>query len=190
MKEENIKITKERLEELEKQTKDEFTKKLIVDLKKQIKLPNEPEMFKILNFERILNLIKHENKREKLNEFKKNNYKYIAYDLKVSLRGKKRNLILNGEFLLSEISRMIQKEFDLEPMHLYEFEIGNYKFGPECDEWQEIFDSLDDYKLGSAISIAELNKGDKFRFLYDFGEKILFNIEIVDIKKLNLIALK
>ena len=180
------KPTIEKLEELEKQTKDKFTKKLIVDLKRQIKLPDEPEMFKIPNFERILNLIKHENKREKLNEFKKNRCKDVAYDLKVSLRSKKRNLILNGEFLLSEISNMIQKEFDLEPLHLYEFEIGKYKFGPECDEWQEIFDSLVDFKLGSAISAADLNKKDKFKFLYDFGDKIKFTIEINDIKKLNL----
>lgn len=184
------KPTIEKLEELEKQTKDKFTKKLIDDLKKQIKFANEPEMFKILNFERILNLIKHEDKRDKLNEFKKNKYRNVAYNLKISLRGKKRNLILNGEFLLSELSSMIQKEFDLEPMHLYEFQIGKYKFGPECDEWQEIFDSFDDYKLGSAISIAELNKGNKFRFLYDFGDKTLFNIEIVDIKKLDLGVLK
>ncbi|MBI2045421.1 hypothetical protein HYT23_05155 [Candidatus Pacearchaeota archaeon] len=184
------KPTIEKLEELEKQTKDKFTKKLIDDLKKQIKFANEPEMFKILNFERILKLIKHEDKRDKLNEFKKNKYRNVAYNLKISLRGKKRNLILNGEFLLSELSSMIQKEFDLEPMHLYEFQIGKYKFGPECDEWQEIFDSFDDYKLGSAISIAELNKGNKFRFLYDFGDKTLFNIEIVDIKKLDLGVLK
>ena len=187
---EKEKPTTEKLNDLEKQTKDKFTKKLIEDLKKQIKLSNEPKMFKTLNFERILNLIKHENKREKLNEFKKKRYKDVAYNLKVSLRGKKRNLLLNGEFLLSELSSMIQKEFDLEPFHLYAFQIGRHKFGPECDEWQEIFDSLDDYKLGSAISIAELNKGDKFRFLYDFGEKILFNIEIVDIKKLDLEVLQ
>jgi len=184
--EKNIEINEEKLNELEKQTKDKFTKKLIEDLKKQTKSPNEPEMFKMLNFERIVNLIEHENKREKLNEFKKNRYKNIAYNLRISLRGKKRDLLLNGEFLLSDISGMIQKEFDLEPFHLYEFQIGKYKFGPECDEWQDIFDSLDDYKLGSAISIAGLNKGSKFKFLYDFGDKILFDIEIVDIKKLNL----
>ena len=56
----------------------------------------------------------------------------------------------------------------------------------DLDKWQEIFDSLDNYKLGSAISIAGLNKGDKFKFLYDFGDKIRFNIYILDIKKLNL----
>jgi hypothetical protein len=69
---------------------------------------------------------------------------------------------------------------------LYEFEIGQYKFGLECDEWQEIFDSSDNYKLGSAISAAGLKKGDKFKFLYDFGDNILFKIKIVNIEKLNL----
>ena len=176
--------TIEKLEGLEKQTKDKFTKFLIEKLKEDIN-KGEKEFFNELSFERILNLIGHENKREKLNEFKKNRYKYVAYDLEVSLGGKKRNLILNGEFLLSEISSTIQKEFDLEPMHLYEFQIGKYKFGPECDEWQEIFDSLDDYKLGSAISAAGLDRGDKLKFLYDFGDKILFSIEILDVKKLN-----
>lgn len=186
MKKENFEITEEKLEELEKQTNDKFTKKLIEDLKKQIKLPDEPEMFRILNFERILKLIKHENKKDKLNEFKTDKYKDVAYNLRVSLRGKKIDLLLNGEFLLSQISDMIQREFDLEPLHLYEFGIGNYKFGPECDEWQEIFDSLDNFKLGSAISAAGLKKGDKFNFLYDFGGQIKFTIEIINIKELNL----
>ena len=180
------KPTIEKLEELEKQTKDSFTKKLIEDLRKQIKLSNEPEIFKQLSFNRIVDLIEHENKRVGLNEFKKNSYKNVAYDLKILLRNKKINLLLNGEFLLSELSSMIQKEFDLEPMHLYEFEIGKYKFGPKCDEWPEMFDFLDDYKLGSAISIAGLTKGSKFKFLYDFGDRILFNIKIVNIKKLDL----
>ena len=177
--------TIEKLEGLEKQTKDKFTKFLIEKLKEDIN-KGEKEFFNELSFERILNLIGHENKREKLNEFKKNRYKYVAYDLEVSLGGKKRNLILNGEFLLSEISSTIQKEFDLEPMHLYEFEIGDYKYGPKCDEWQEIFDSLDNVKLGVAISAANLKKGDKFKYLYDFGDNILFNIKIEDIKKLDL----
>lgn len=185
MKKENIAISEEKLNELEKQTKDKFTKRLIGDLRKQIN-SDKPELFKRLSFERIIELIEHEDKRNKLNEFKKNNYKDIAYNLRIYSRGKKINLLLNGEFLLSEISNMIQKEFDLEPMHLYEFKIGDYKFGPECGEWQEIFDSLDDFKIGAAISVAGLNKEDKFKFLYDFGDRILFNVEIIDIKKLNL----
>ncbi len=185
----NNEITEEKLNELESKTKDKFTKKLIDDLKRQVK-SGEPELFKLLSFDRIVELIEHENKGNKLEEFKKNKYKDIAYGLRVSLRGEKRDLLLNGEFLLSEISSMIQKEFDLEPMHLYEFEIGDYKFGPECDEWQEIFDSLDDFKIGAAISAMNIKKGDKFKFLYDFGDNIRFNIEIRDIKKLNLDLLK
>ncbi len=179
----NLEISAEKLEELEKQTKDRFTKKLIEDLKKQIN-SDESEIFKQLSFLRIIELTEHENKRNKLQEFKENKFKDIVYEMVISSRGKKIKLLLNGEFLLSEISNMIQKEFDLDPMHLYEFQIGKYKFGPECDEWQEIFDFLDNYKLGSAISAAGLTKGEKLKFLYDFGEKIPFNIEILDIKKL------
>ena len=185
MEKKNIEITEEKLEELKGQTKDKFTKKIIADLKKQINSTVEPEMFKQLNFLRIIELIEHENKSNKLDKFGKNKYKDIAFELEISLKSKKRKMTLNGEFLLNEISNMIQKEFDLEPVHLYEFQIGKYKFGPECDEWQEIFDSLDDYKLGSAISAAGLDKGYKLGFLYDFGDKILFSIKILDVKKLN-----
>ncbi len=184
--EENTEITLEKLEELEKQTNDKFTKKLINDLKKQISFSKKPEIFRQLSYGIILDLIEHESKMNELNRYKLIKYKDIAYNLRIILDGKKREVLLNGEFLLNGISCMIQKEFDLEPMHLYEFEIGRYKFGPECDEWQEIFDCLDDFKIGAAISAAGLKIGDKFKFLYDFGDKIRFKIEIIDVKKLNL----
>ena len=106
------------------------------------------------------------------------------YKLKVSLRGKKRILKVNGDFSLGKFSNIIQDEFDLEPMHLYEFEIGNLKYGPECDEWQEIFDALDDFKVGDAISSVGLKQGDKFKFLYDFGDMHLFKIEILSIERI------
>ena len=54
MKKENI--TLEKLEKLEKQTNDKFTKKLIEDLKKDLN-SSMPEMFKQLNFVRIVDLI-------------------------------------------------------------------------------------------------------------------------------------
>ncbi|MFH0755544.1 MAG: hypothetical protein V1910_02665 [bacterium] len=180
-----IEISEEKLNELEKQTKDKFTKKLIEDLKKQIN-SNELEMFKQFSFERIIGLIEHKVKRKELSEFKKNKYGNIAYGLKVSSENKRKYFLLNGNFLLSEFSEMIQKEFNLEQGHLYEFDIGNYKFGPECDEWQEVFDSLDDFKMGVAISVAGLNEGDVFKFIYDFGSNILFDIKLIEIKKLNL----
>jgi hypothetical protein len=185
MTKEFINITEEKLNELNSKTKDNFTKKLIEDLRKQIN-SNESEFIKQLNFQRILEIVNHEDKRNRLKEFKSSKYKDIAYGLAISLRNKKIKLSLNGEFRLSEVSDIIQKEFNLEPFHLYEFEIGNYKFGPECDEWQEIFDSLDGFKLGAAISAAGLSNGGKFKFLYDFGDRIRFNIEIINIKKLNL----
>ena len=96
---------------------------------------------------------------------------------------KKINISINGNTTLKKLSYLIQKEFKLEPLHLYEFEVGEFKFGPKCDEWQEMFDKLDDFKIGAAINSANLSKGDSFKFLYDFGEKIKFKIEISDITK-------
>lgn len=185
--EEKIDITLKKLEELEKQTKNKFTKELIENLKKEVN-SSMPEMFKQLNFRRIVNLIEHESKQKKLEEFKKNKYKDIAYNLRITRGNKKRELLLNGQFSLSDLSGMIQRDFDLEPFHLYEFSIGKYKFGPECDEWMEMFDCLEDINLGAAISAAGLDKGGKFNFLYDFGDRIKFSIEIIDSKKLSLPA--
>lgn len=183
------KPTMEKLEELEKQTKDEFILRLILELKKEVD-SSKYKRFLQLRFDKILELIEDENKKKELNKFNKSdkkNYKDFVYNLKIiSKTRKKRDITLNGGFTLSVLSNQIQKEFDLEPMHLYEFEIGKYKFGPECDEWEEIFDSLDDIKIGAAISVAGLKEKDKFGFLYDFGDNIKFRIEIKNIEKVDL----
>ena len=71
IKKESINISEEKLNELEKQTKDKFTKFLIKDLKKKIDDKKEDSFYKSLAFERIVNLIECENKRNKLNEFNK-----------------------------------------------------------------------------------------------------------------------
>lgn len=169
------------VEKLEKQTKEKFTSLLIDKLKKDLGKKRD-EFYNILDVERITELVNHEIRGNKIKELSSQNYKNIAYKVKITKRsGKKRIMVLNGNFKLSQVSSMIQQEFDLEPMHLYEFEIGKYKYGPECDEWQEIFDSLDNAKLGGAISMANLKPGDKFRFLYDFGDRIEFKIEVVDV---------
>ena len=177
------KITKERLEKLARETEDGGTKILIKDLKKQIE-SNQDEFIQRLSFDRILNAIKHEKNKNKLQKFNSKRYEKISYELKVSLRGKKRILIVDGESSLEKLSYIIQGEFDLESMHLYEFEIGSCKYGPKCDEWREMFDALDDFKIEAAISFANLKQGDKFKFLYDFGDMHLFEIKILKVGKL------
>ncbi|MFW6283456.1 MAG: IS1096 element passenger TnpR family protein, partial [Minisyncoccales bacterium] len=122
--------------------------------------------------------------KEKLKKINSKKYDDVVYELQITKKtGKKINDKIKGEFTLSVFSRMIQEWFDLEPLHLYEFKIGDCKYGPECDEWEEIFDFLDSYKLGAAISAANLKKGDQFKFLYDFGDKISFKIKIINVEE-------
>ena len=180
---ENIKINKEKLKELEKQTKDKFTKLLINDLKKKLYSSKEIGLYERLDFERILNLAKREENMNRLKNSKNLFGHHSVFTLRIIKNsGKKREINIDGDAPLSRLRELIQKEFDLEPGHLYEFRIGEYSFGPECDEWQEIFDILDNFKLDSAISGAKLEKGDSFYFIYDFGENIKFKIKIKEIK--------
>jgi|SRR3989344_616158 len=179
---EKIKLTKEKLDEFKKQTKDEFTLLLIENLKRNLSSEEYEESYKKLAFNRILNLIKKGKTRKNLkdNRFTTSNQHLNLEIIKKS--GKRRNLFINGDITFKEFSSLIQKKFNLEPVHLYEFEVGKFKFGPECDEWQEIFDELDNFKISAAIDASNLSKGDSFKFLYDFGENIKFNIKILDIK--------
>jgi len=90
---------------------------------------------------------------------------YVCRNIYIKGSGKKRNLSINGNSTFKELSSLIQKEFNLEPMHLYEFKMGEFKFGPQCDEWQEIFDELDNFKISAAIKASNLSKEDSFKFL-------------------------
>ena len=177
---ENIKITEEKLNKLEKQTKDKFTKKLIEDLKKQIK-SDEPELFKQLSFKRIVELIKHERKREELKKFKSNWYNKL-FVFEIFGEGKRAEIKIPGNKKLKNLFEKIENELSLDPGHLYEFQIGKYIFGTVCDEWQEIFDALDDYSIGFALQASGLKIGDLFKFRYDFGEERVFKMKILNIQ--------
>lgn len=177
-----IKPTKENLTELRKQTKDKFTKLLIDKLIEEVSFIGKNEVYEQLSSNRILNLIEKEKIRNRLNNYKSTKGQDCLFNLRVTKNNRKKwNISVNGNVTLNKLSQLIQKEFDLEPWHLYEFEIGELKFGPKCDEWQEIFDELDTFKICQAIDFTNLSIGDNFKFLYDFGENIKFKIEILDI---------
>ena len=181
----DIKISEEKLEEFEKQTKNEFTKLLLNNLKRRLWSLRKISFSEELDFERIVNLIEKEKNNKILRDTKTINNTKLIFTLKISKVCSKKIKVMNirGENLISNLSKLIQKEFNLEPFHLYEFQIGKFKFGPECDEWQEIFDSLDNISLNSAILAAKLSRGDIFYFIYDFGENIKFKIEIFEAVK-------
>ena len=179
---EKTELTEEKLNELKKQTNDQFTLLLIEDLRKKLYSEEYKEIYKEFNFNRILTLIKREETRKKLKNSNSLSFDQIIEFEIIKRGGKKRKISLSGDRTLKKLSSLIQKEFNLEPMHLYEFEIGGFKFGPECDEWQEIFDELDSFKISAAIKSANLSKGDNFKFIYDFGGNIHFNVKILDIQ--------
>jgi len=177
-----VEITLEKLEELGSQTKDRFVKMLITKLKKDIKLNKRNDFYEQLDFQRVLNLIKREKNREILSRALVGLGDNKVFVLKISKGKDVYSYDVLGYRKLDWLSSLIQREFDLEPCHLYDFEIGKYKFGPECDEWQEIFDWLDNFRIDAAINAAGLKKGDKIKFRYDFGEDIMFKIKIEEIK--------
>ncbi len=177
------KITEEKLNEFEKKTKDKFTKLLIKSLRGRLGAGKEIGFNEIVDFERILTLIERERNREMLGPALVGLKGDKTLTLKISKGRDSYSYNVPGRMLLSKLSNLIQREFDLEPEHLYEFEIGKFKFGPECDEWEEIFDCLDNFRLDAAICSADLKKGDSFKFIYDFGDNIKFKIKIADIMK-------
>lgn len=179
---EKIEINQEILKSLEKETKKKFTKILINHLKE--KLDNhhpEDNLYNQLEYKRIVTLIEKEKNNNFLKRFSKE-IKDSIITLKVSFENKSETIKVLGNTKLKDLSFLIQEKFNLDPCHLYEFEIGKYKYGPKCDKWEEIFDHLDNYRLDYAINASDLRVGDHFNFIFDFGDNLKFDIEIIDIK--------
>lgn len=181
-------LNEERLKELKQQTKDKYIHLLIRDLRRILALQKGVESPKTLIYINhvyriIVNLIEKEKSRNNLLQYKNPELLNSNFNLRVSsYKRKSQKINIPGNFALEKLSEWIQIEFDLEPGHLYEFKIGKLKFGPKCDDWQEIFDFLDNYKICHPVGSAGLSKGDYFSFVYDFGENINFRIKILDIK--------
>ena len=136
----------EKLSEMEKLTKERFTKLLIKNLKEGLSKAKEISMFEEADFNRIENLIRHEKKRLELKNLKWEGRNKI-FIFKISWKKDSAEIEINGNKTLRDLFEKIEREFDLDPGHLYEFHIGKYVFGTLCDEWQEIFDELDNYKI-------------------------------------------
>lgn len=178
-------ITDEKLNELGKQTRKKFTKLLIDNLKKNLKSNNRNDFYEQLDYNRILTLIEKEKNNNFLKKFPKEDNESVI-TLKVSKDNISKTFQVPGKLDLKDISIWIISKFDLDACHLYEFTIGKYKFGPRCDEWEEAFDHLDNYALIDAINASDLKEKDHFTYLFDFGESLEFDIEMIDIKKLPL----
>ncbi len=180
----NFEINIEKLNEFFEYTKDAFAKKLIVNLKERLEKNNKISFIEVMDFNRIKEIVEKEKKRRDLIEKQKIPLKTYMYVFKISLTsGIWRVIEIKGDKLLSELDYLIQRAFDHEPGHLYEFRFGEYRFGPECDEWEEIFDELTNVKISSIVNSIGLKVNDKGKYIYDFGENIIHIIELVEIKE-------
>lgn len=180
----NLEISTEKLNEFFEYTKDTFVKKLIINLKERLKKNNKISFVEVMDFNRIKDIVEKEKKRRELMEKQKIPSKTYVYTFKISLTsGIWRIIEIKGNELLSKLDYLIQRAFDHEPGHLYEFRFGEYRFGPKCDEWQEIFDRLTNVRIDSILNSIGFKLDDKGRYIYDFGEKIEHKIELIEIKE-------
>ena len=171
--------------EIKLKTKEHFVKLLISQLENDLNKKSKPSYIEVIEFERIKNLFEKENRRNMIKSSLKIPEKEQAYVFKITLaRGIWRTVEIHGSTLFSKFSSIIQNTFGHEPAHLYEFELNKYKFGPKCDEWEEIFDNLDNIRLDSALNSIGFKVGKSGKFKYDFGEDIDHTIKLVGIKKL------
>lgn len=179
----NVEISIEKLDEFLEYTKDTFTKKLIIALRGKLKKDNKVSFIEMMNFNRIKNLVEKEKKKRELREKQKIPEKTYVYVFKISLTSIWRIIEIKGNEPLSKLDYLIQKAFGHEPGHLYEFRFGEYRFGPECDEWEEMFDGLTNVRIDSIVNSIGLKINDKGVYIYDFGENIKHNIELIEIKE-------
>lgn len=180
----NAKIDIEKIEKEIKEVEDPFVKKLFLSLKEKLEKNKKISYVEILEFNRIENIIEKEKKRKKLTENQKIPEKNLVFVFRIGLtKGIWRTIEIKGDKLLSDLDFLIRKTFDHEPGHLYEFRLGEYRFGPECDEWQEIFDGLSDIRIDSLTSSIGLKVNDKGKYIHDFGENIEHTVNLVEIKE-------
>ena len=171
------------IEEIKIKTKESFVKFLISHLEVNLNKTKKTSFLEFIEFERIKNLFEKENKRSMIKNSLKVPEKEQTYVFKITLtKGVWRIVEIKGGTLFSRFSNIIQDSFGHEPGHLYELELNKYKLGPECDEWQETFDSLDNIRLDSALNSIGFKVGDSGTFKYDFGEDIEHTLKLIDIK--------
>jgi hypothetical protein len=95
-----------------------------------------------------------------------------VYQLKISIDNIRppvwRRVLVSDRSTLLDLHFVIQAAFDWLGYHLHEFSIGGVTFGdPAIDEFGD-FDLQDE--AGVRLSRLNLEKGDRFRYQYDFGD--------------------
>ncbi len=106
-----------------------------------------------------------------------------VYTFKVSLSKKLwRKISVSHKHSLDDLHLTIQEAFDFDNDHLYAFFIGG-----TISTGKPIYcaDAQDEGATAEETTIADLNlyKGEKLRYLFDFGDNWKFDVELINIDK-------
>ncbi|WP_332628566.1 IS1096 element passenger TnpR family protein [Halalkalibacter flavus] len=94
--------------------------------------------------------------------------------------GRLRKIELDGEHTLFDLHQSIQDEFELDDDHLYSFYMDGKKFSKNC--YNSTRDYMGPYVTDAKIGRLNLCEGQKFLYLYDFGEEWEFYITVENSK--------
>lgn len=91
-----------------------------------------------------------------------------------------REVAVPEEFTLDQLHRCIQLSFDWLDYHLYEFQIARRRFRPAHAE------SEGEEVEGIQLSELKLKSGDRFQYIYDWGDHWEHEIEVNRVEELPL----
>lgn len=104
----------------------------------------------------------------------------VVYQVKVTLLGISpaiwRRFLLPGNIKLEQVHECIQGAFGWQNCHMHEFEIAGRRYGdPDAPADGEI---INERGTKSKLKFLDLAVGDKFKYIYDFGDDWQHEIEI------------
>ncbi|WP_373844948.1 plasmid pRiA4b ORF-3 family protein [Clostridium sp.] len=111
-----------------------------------------------------------------------------VYIFKVSLsRGLWRKIKMSYKNTFEDLHNIIQKAYDFDNDHLYEFYIGRNRRTAKITYAGNPYEGIvNDIAIGE----ASLYKGQKIKYIFDFGDEWEFDITIVDIDKNGVLPIK
>lgn len=107
--------------------------------------------------------------------------KSISYIISVSLgTGCYRHIRLSGEESLDCFARCILDSFDFCFDHLYSFFMDD-KWWSQAEEYHSSYDEEPPYAENISMSELKLAKGQKFKFLFDYGDEWRFQCRVLQV---------
>ncbi|OIJ22317.1 hypothetical protein BKP45_06670 [Anaerobacillus alkalidiazotrophicus] len=112
---------------------------------------------------------------------REDNYVAGRYLFKVTLNKRcSKTVELSSTNTLLDFHNCIQQAFELNDDHLYAFYMDNNKFSRRC--YNSPMDNYGPFVHEVVIGMLNLYKGQSFLYLFNFGDEIEFNIDVLKIE--------